>query len=93
MNLSGFCKYHFFTDQSIVPYVGLQAGYTHSAYYQPNIPDNKSNSFSYGGMLGVKWFVKENISFYTEYNVNTTENESGSSLVTNQGLFGIAIYF
>lgn len=93
MNVSGFCKYHFMTETDIVPYIGGQAGYAYTAYYQPNTPDSESSSLSYGGMLGVKWFVKENISFYTEYNVNVTEHESGSSLVTNQGLFGLAIYF
>lgn len=92
-SFNGFLKYHFFTETDIVPYAGGQLGCTYTATYQPNLPDLESESFSYGGMLGIKWFIKENVSFYTEYNVNVAEDDWGSTLVTNQGLFGIALYF
>jgi len=89
----GFLKYHFFTETDIVPYVGGQLGATRTATYQPNERTLRSTKLSYGGMIGVKWFVKENTSFFIEYNLNATKDMSNNSLITNRGLFGMAVYF
>ena len=89
-SVNGFAKYHFCTETNVVPYLGVQAGFTNTDYDYTDIKSTSSASF--GGMGGIKWFIKENISFYTELNFSKQTGES-SETTTSQGLFGLAIYF
>ncbi len=84
----GFVKYHFNTSGETVPYVGLQAGCIRS-----KSGNNVTTNGAYGGMAGIKWFVKENISFFTEYNASFSKSISSNSPdITHAALFGIALY-
>ncbi len=89
-SVNGFAKYHFCTDSDIVPYLGVQVGFANTDYDYTDVKSTSSGSI--GGMGGIKWFIRENISFYTELNFSKQSEES-TETTTKQGLFGLAIYF
>ena len=97
----GNLKYHFFTDQNFVPYVGGQLGYQFSETWTPNQPDIDSSGFAYGGMFGAKWFVAENLSIFAEYNMRFDQIETWSAIsetrkewIDRYAVFaGLAYYF
>jgi|GEM_PF-1481037 len=93
-------KYHFISKgQSIVPYLGIQAGYLDlSAKSDSDKADG--NAFSYGGMGGVKFFITEKTSFNAEVNyrryrldVTSSGTKVGADINQLMLLLGFSVYF
>lgn len=82
----GQAKYHFYQKgQTTVPYVGGQLGIYTSSNGETN------TSFSFGGMGGAKFFLKENVSLNLEANYTyMTDSDSDGRL---EFLAGVSYYF
>jgi len=91
----GTVKYHFYSKgQTVVPYIGAQAGMfaiSNGVSY---------TSFSYGGMGGLKFFVREDTSINLEANYlrYSSEVQVGRATIEQdtsqlQLLVGLSFYF
>lgn len=89
-------KYHFYSKgQSVVPYLGIQAGILNMSFEGDGY-DDSSSSFSYGAMGGLKYFITENTSFNTELNYRRykMDFEDSKATINNLSLLiGFSIYF
>lgn len=79
----GFGDYYFrgnaTTDNPLLPYIGLFAGYAHK----------DTSDGSIGGQAGVKYFFNPNVAGTLEYQYRSTKNGNG----TNQIVLGFSTFF
>jgi opacity protein-like surface antigen len=82
-------KWHFNTSAELVPYIGPQVGLimVDSEGYSDSV-------FSYGAFAGVKYFAKENVFVFAEYNFKMYSlDEGGGDIMVNALLFGVGFVF
>lgn len=94
LGFDGFVKYHFLDKgATLVPYVGLQAGYLSAKYN-----DDKGDAMTYGAMGGLKYFVSENVTLNTElnyrhYDLKSRSSDDKAKSDTIGVLIGFSVYF
>jgi len=69
-----------FSDLFLKPYIGAITGYSHLTWDEAPYDlqrDNKfdSDSFVYGGQVGVEYFFTEKVSFFTKYELLFTDHK------------------
>jgi len=87
VDLMGEGKYHFLTQEVVIPYAGALAGLT-----LMDIGDGSEVGFTLGGFGGVKHYLSENTSVFAEY-VLTMSYIDSDSLLTSTINFGISFLF
>lgn len=86
-----YYKYHFTSPgQTTVPYLGVQVG---NIWYEWGGYDD--TILSYGAMAGIKFFITENTTFFTELNYRVYDVSGAEDLDIDQTslLFGLSYYF
>ena len=95
--LGGNCKYHFLTQNTVVPYVGYQANFAYTEFTSSGGGSSSSADFGglmHGPLVGAKFFANENTTFFLEYQAllyagDTADYfENGSAI-----MFGISWLF
>ncbi len=101
-DLSAQAKYHFSSsDQTIVPYVGIQGGYYTRTYDSGDGDESESDGYSYGALGGLKFFVTESTTLNLELNYNRLSLDPDSNDDNDDNieadllalLIGFSIYF
>lgn len=90
MAYDAFYKYHFNTEGTSVPYIGVQGG---MITFESG--ESADTIFSYGGMAGIKFFARENVSYFLELNYRRYQLSDGGDATVDQKalLFGLSYYF
>jgi len=93
-------KYYFVNNSICVPYIGPQVGgiYLSTGGWGGDGGSSDDFIFTYGGILGLEFMVKESISFFVEYNLLVYDIDLGfgvdsETVLEHKALFGLSYYF
>jgi len=89
-SIDAFGRWHFMTDQQIVPYVGGLVGVN---YADPEDGDS-STGVEYGPLAGIKFFATEDVCIFAEYTVKWFGGDVGDDIDYLQTLsVGVSFLF
>lgn len=79
-------RYHFYIDQQLVPYAGIQAGFANV-----DIDNDSDIAFGFGGHAGIAYYLQPNVSVYAQV-FNNIYFAHGDTTHRGFGL-GLAVLF